>query len=65
MDQKIIDAVRFYWDSRNSQKDKQVKSGAPDMGARAAVTGGAQMDKFADLVRNSDHRIWNTREVYF
>ena len=24
MDQKIIDAVRFYWDSRNSQKDKQV-----------------------------------------
>ena len=55
MDQKIIDAVRFYWDSRNSQKDKQVKSGAPDMGARAAVTGGAQMDKFADLVRYSYH----------
>jgi hypothetical protein len=50
MDRKIIDAVQFYWKSRNSQKLKQAESGVQDMGARGAVTGGAQMDAFADLV---------------
>lgn len=50
MDKKIIDAVQFYWTSRNNQKIKQAESGAPDMGSRGAVTGGAQMDAFANLV---------------
>jgi hypothetical protein len=50
VDKKIIDAVQFYWTSRNNQKIKQAESGAPDMGSRGAVTGGAQMDAFANLV---------------
>lgn len=50
MDKKVIDAVRFYWTSRNNQKNKQAESGSPDMGSRGAVTGGAQMDAFADII---------------
>jgi len=50
VDKKIIDAVKFYWISRNNQKIKQGKSGTPDKGSRGAVTGGAQMDALADLV---------------
>lgn len=50
MDREIVDAVRFYWTSRNNQKTKQAESGTPDMGSRGAVTGGAQMDAFADLI---------------
>jgi hypothetical protein len=53
MDQKIIDAVRSYQTVRKSQKNKQAKSGVHDMGSRGAVTGGAQMDAFADLVSNA------------
>lgn len=50
MDKKVIEAVRYYWTSRSNQKTKQAESGVPDMGSRGAVTGGAQMDAFADLL---------------
>lgn len=53
MDRKIIRAAEFYWSSRNSQKRKQAESGAPDMGSRGAVTGGAQMDAFVDLISDA------------
>ncbi|MFA5331011.1 MAG: PaeR7I family type II restriction endonuclease [Methanoregula sp.] len=50
MDKKIIDAVRSYRATRESQTTKQAGSGKHDQGARGAVTGGAQMDAFADLI---------------
>jgi len=53
MDQRVIDAVTFYHTSRDHQRTKQAGSGAPDMGARGAVTGGAQMDAFADLISDA------------
>lgn len=50
MDQKINDAVRSYRATRENQTTKQAGSGKHDQGARGAVTGGAQMDAFADLI---------------
>jgi hypothetical protein len=45
----IGDAVRFYWQTRFKQRERQVGSGTKDQGARSAVTGGAQMDGFIEL----------------
>jgi hypothetical protein len=45
----VREAVRFYWQTRTKQLQKQAGTGAKDQGARSAVTGGAQMDGFIDL----------------
>jgi hypothetical protein len=44
------DAVRFYWQTRNRQVEKQKQAGGSDQGLRGAVTGGAQMDGFIELL---------------
>jgi len=44
------DAVRFYWQTRFQQLEKQRKAGGSDQGSRSAVTGGAQMDGFIELL---------------
>jgi len=47
IEQGLRDAVRFFWSTRADQAERQgSSSGAKDTGARAAVTGGAQMDGF-------------------
>ena len=52
LDPRIRDAVRHFWKTRRQQASSQGRaSGAKDMGTRAAVTGGAQMDGFVELVR--------------
>ncbi len=43
------EAVAWYWLTRKRQREKQLQSGRADQGARAAVTGGAQMDGFLRL----------------
>ena len=43
-------AVALYWNTRTGQRDKQLQSGKADSGLRSAVTGGAQMDGFVDLL---------------
>lgn len=43
------EAVRFYWQTRFQQLDKQRKAGGSDQGLRSAVTGGAQMNGFIEL----------------
>jgi len=40
------EAVRFFWQTRDSQTRKQDTDGKTDQGARSAVTGGKQMDGF-------------------
>lgn len=46
-------AVKKFWKTRDSQSSSQGRrSGRTDTGARAAVTGGKQMDGFVTLVRN-------------
>lgn len=52
MDRRLRDAVKRFWATRKSQAQKQGSmSGSKDAGARSAVTGGAQMNGFIDLVR--------------
>ncbi len=45
-------AVRFYWQTRSHQVEKQRKAGGSDQGLRSAVTGGAQMNGFIELFTN-------------
>ncbi|MGH9520378.1 MAG: PaeR7I family type II restriction endonuclease [Terriglobales bacterium] len=50
---KLQVAVRQFWQVRRAQSDRQGgASGTRDAGARAVVTGGAQMDGFVALVRD-------------
>ncbi|MSO20739.1 MAG: restriction endonuclease [Acidobacteria bacterium] len=45
-------AVRHFWKTRAAQSRRQgTKSGTRDAGARAAVTGGRQMDGFVNMIR--------------
>jgi hypothetical protein len=44
------EAVRLYWETRSRQLQKQRDAGGSDQGLRSAVTGGAQMDGFIDLL---------------
>lgn len=46
----LSQAIAHYWLTRQSQSEKQSNSGRADQGARSAVTGGAQMDGFIDLI---------------
>ena len=47
---RVSNAVRHFWQTRRAQSDRQRASGRLDQGARSAVTGGAQMDRFNELV---------------
>ena len=44
------EAVRFYWQTRAQQLEKQRQGGVSDQGLRSAVTGGAQMNGFIELL---------------
>lgn len=46
----LSQAISHYWLTRQKQSEKQSNSGRADQGARSAVTGGAQMDGFIDLI---------------
>jgi hypothetical protein len=53
MELKVRDAVKYFWNTRERQARKQGSgSGTKDSGARAAVTGGAQMDGFVRFIRD-------------
>ena len=43
-------AVRKYWKTRSLQSEKQRSAGGSDQGFRSAVTGGAHMDGFIELL---------------
>ena len=44
------EAVRFYWETRSKQSEKQREAGGSDQGSRSAVTGGAQMNGFIEVL---------------
>lgn len=51
-ERRLQAAIKHFWATRETQAQKQGShSGAKDAGARAAVTGGAQMNGFITLVR--------------
>jgi hypothetical protein len=47
---KVSKAVAYFWQTRQSQEEKQKQTGSTDQGFRGAVTGGAQMDGFISLI---------------
>ncbi len=50
--QRLKLAVQHFWGTREAQALKQGSSGGKDAGVRSAVTGGAQMNGFVNLVRD-------------
>src|SRR5205807_10130679 len=53
LDKRLRAAVKHFWNTRETQAQKQGGvSGSKDAGARSAVTGGAQMNGFVNLVRD-------------
>ncbi len=52
-EQRIREAVRHFWDTRESQANRQgTSTGVRDAGFRTAVTGGKQLDGFIEIVRD-------------
>ena len=53
IEKRLQNAVKHFWSTRETQAQKQGGvSGSKDAGARSAVTGGAQMNGFVNLVRD-------------
>jgi hypothetical protein len=50
LSKNVSKAIAQYWLTRQEQSKKQLTSGRSDQGARSAVTGGAQMDGFINLI---------------
>jgi len=50
IENRLREAIAFYWKTRKQQKSKQTRGGKPDQGARSAVTGGAQMSIIIGLL---------------
>ncbi len=50
MGERLSAAVAQFWQTRGRQGTKQASGGRHDQGARAEVTGGAQMDGFAAVI---------------
>jgi hypothetical protein len=53
LEHRLRTAIREFWVTRDSQATKQgEKSGVRDAGLRTAVTGGAQMNGFVNVIRD-------------
>ena len=50
LEDRIADAVRYFWTTRTGQITRQNAHGVRDQGNRGAVTGGKQLDGFVDLI---------------
>jgi len=50
--QAVSEAVKIYWSTREQQSQRQKAIGVLDQGLRSAVTGGAQMNGFVQLITN-------------
>ena len=49
-DEKVKKAVKYYWQKRSVQAEKQKNAGKKDAGTRGEVTGGKHLDAFARLI---------------
>src|SRR5689334_3554691 len=53
LEKRLREAIKHFWSTRETQAQKLgASTGSKDAGARSAVTGGAQMNGFIDLVRD-------------
>ena len=51
LEDRIAEAVEFFWATRNGQITRQNQAGTHDQGNRGAVTGGKQLDGFVELIK--------------
>lgn len=49
-DKLVRKAVKFYWQKREDQANRQRMAGRRDAGTRGEVTGGKQLDAFAEII---------------
>jgi hypothetical protein len=63
--ERVCRAVAFFWGTRRRQTEKQRARGRSDQGARAAVTGGHQMDGFLQLLTELILRAGMPRQCVF
>ena len=69
IEQRIKEAIRFFWSTRDGQITRQAAGDIHDQGNRGAVTGGKQLDGFIELIRKTlttngvkeDHIFCNTK----
>lgn len=47
----VREAITLFWNTRDTQIQKQIEKNVVDRGMRAAVTGGKQLDGFINLMR--------------
>ena len=52
IEQRISNAVRFFWSTRDGQITRQAAGDVHDQGNRGAVTGGKQLEGFIELIRH-------------
>ena len=52
LEDRIAEAVEFFWATRNGQITRQNQTGTHDQGNRCAVTGGKQLDGFVELIKD-------------
>ena len=50
LDERIENAIQFFWNTRTGQITRQNSHGVHDQGNRGAVTGGKQLDGFVNLI---------------
>jgi hypothetical protein len=63
---KVSQAVAYFWQTRQSQVEKQKQTGSTDQGFRGAVTGGAQMNGFISLITETIASAGiNKQHIYF
>ena len=55
-DERLRQAVRFFWRGRRDAAKKQQAVGKADQGNRGAVTGGKNLDAFRDMIVDVVHR---------
>jgi len=55
-DERLSQAVRFFWRGRRDAAKKQQTAGKADQGNRGAVTGGKNLDAFRDMIVDVVHR---------
>jgi len=50
LNERIAQAVAYYWRAHQQQSEKQIEQGRSDQGSRSSVTGGYQMSGFSELI---------------
>jgi hypothetical protein len=53
LDNRVRQAIQFFWNTRDGQISRQGANDVQDQGSRGAVTGGKQLDGFLNLIKET------------